>query len=86
MNEARFFTMDGQEITRLEDTTLVPECLKEEIQEKFFARLGESFEATFEVDTRESDLLRFKIAIGLLPDRGMIPSVRIRKPGWEGIR
>lgn len=86
MSKARFFTTDGQEITRLEDTTLVPECLEEEIQEMVFARLGESFEATFEVDTRGSDLLRFKIAMGLIPDRRMIPRVRIRKPGWEGVR
>jgi len=28
MNEARFFTTDGQEIARLEDTTLVPEWQK----------------------------------------------------------
>lgn len=86
MNEARFFTTDGREITRLEDTTLVPECLEEEIQEAVFTRLDESFEAAFEVDTRGSDLLRFRIEIGLIPDRRMIPRVRIRKPGWEGMR
>lgn len=86
MNDARFFTTDGQEICRLEDVTLVPECLKEEIQEKFFARLDESFEATFEVDTRGSDPLRLKIAMGLIPDIRRIPRVRIRKPGWEGMR
>ena len=86
MSEARFFTTDGQEIARLEDTTLVPECLKDDIREAVFARLDESFEATFEVDTRGSDLLRFKIAMGLIPDRRMIPRVRIRKPGWEGMR
>lgn len=86
MNDARFFTTDGQEIGRLEDVILVPECLKEEIQEKFFARLDESFEATFEVDTRGSDLLRFKIAMGLIPDIRRVPKMRIRKPGWEGMR
>ena len=86
MNEARFFTTDGQEIVRLEDTTLVPECLKDDIREAVFTRLDESLEAEFKVDTRRSDLLRFKIAVGLIPDRGMIPRVRIRKPGWEGMR
>lgn len=86
MNEARFFTTDGQEITRLEDTTLVPECLKDDIREAVFTRLDESFEATFEVDTRRSDLLRFKIAMGVIPDIRRIPRVRIRKPGWEGMR
>lgn len=86
MNEARFFTTDGREITRLEDTTLVPECLKDDIREAAFTRLGESFEATFEVDTRGSDLLRFRIAMGVIPDIRRIPRVRIRKPGWEGMR
>ena len=86
MSEARFFSTDGQEITRLDDVTLVPECLKDDIREAVFARLGESFEATFEVDTRRSDLLRFKIAMGLIPDIRRIPRMRIRKPGWEGRR
>ena len=86
MSEARFFTTDGQEIARLEDTTLVPECLKDDIREAAFTRLGESFEATFEIDTRGSDLLRFKIATGVIPDTRRIPRVRIRKPGWEGWR
>lgn len=86
MSEARFLTTDGQEIARLGDVTLVPECLEEEIQEMVFEQLKESFEATFEVDTRGSDLLRFKITMGLIPDRGMIPRVLIRKPGWERMR
>ena len=86
MNEARFFTTDGREIARLGDVTLVPECLEEEIQEMVFERLKESYEAEFKVDTRGSDLLRFKIAMGLIPDRRMIPRVWIRKPGWEGMR
>ena len=86
MSEVKFFTTDGQEIARLEDTTLVPECLKDDIQEAVFTRLDESFEATFEVDTRRSDLLRFKIAMGLIPDIRRIPRMRIRKPGWEGRR
>lgn len=86
MSKARFFTTDGKEITRLEDTTLVPECLKDDIREAAFTRLGESFEATFEIDTRGSDLLRFKIAMGVIPDIRRIPRVRIRKPGWEGMR
>lgn len=86
MSEARFFTTDGREIARLGDATLVPECLEEEIQEAVFTRLDESFEATFKVDTRGSDLLRFKIAMGLIPDIRRIPKMRIRKPGWEGRR
>lgn len=86
MSEARFFTTDGQEIARLGDTTLVPECLEEEIREAVFARLDGLFEAEFKVDTRGSDLLRFKIEMGLIPDRRMIPRVRIRKPGWERMR
>ena len=86
MSVAKFFTMDGQEIARLEDTTLVPECLKDDIREAAFTRLDESFEAEFKVDTRGSDLLRFKITMGLIPDRRMIPRVRIHRPGWEGMR
>lgn len=86
MSEVKFFTTDGQETARLDEVTLVPECLEEEIQEAVFTRLNELFEATFEVDTRRSDLLRFKIEMGLIPDRRMIPRVRIRKPGWEGRR
>lgn len=86
MSEARFFTTDGQEIGRLGDVTLVPECLKGDIQEAVFTRLDESFEAEFKVDMRGSDLLRFKIAMGLIPDIRRIPRMRIRKPGWEGRR
>ena len=86
MSEARFFTTDGQEIFGASEFDLLPECLKDVIREAVFARLGESFEATFEVDTRGSDLPRFRIAMGLIPDRRMIPRVRIRKPGWEDMR
>ena len=86
MSEVKFFTTDGREIFGASEFDLVPECLKDDIQEAVFARLDESFEATFEVDTRRSDLLQFKIAMGLIPDRRMIPRVRIRKPGWEGRR
>lgn len=82
-HEARFFTTDGQEIARLDDVTLVPECLKEEIQEMVFARLKESYEAKFIVDTRRSDLLRFKLEMGVVPDVRGIPRTRIRKPGWR---
>ncbi len=83
MNEARFFTTDGQEIARLGDATLVPECLKQEIQEAVFTRLGESFEAEFKVDTRGSDMLQFKLMTGVIPDVRRIPRMRIRKPGWR---
>lgn len=86
MNEARFFTTDGQEIGRLEDVALVPECLEEEIQEMVFARLEEDFSGTLDLDMRGSDLLRFKMEMGLIPDIRRIPRMRIRKPGWEGRR
>lgn len=86
MTEAKIFTTDGQEIARLDDVTLVPECLEEEIQEMVFERLKEDFSGTLELDTRGSDLLRFKIAMGLIPDIRRIPRMRIRKPGWEGMR
>jgi len=86
MSEVKFFTTDGREILGASEFDLVPECLEEEIQEAVFTRLDESFEATFEVDTRRSDLLRFKIAMGLIPDIRRIPKMRIRKPGWEGRR
>lgn len=84
MSEARFFTTDGQEIARLGDATLVPECLEEEIQEEVFARLDEDFSGTLKL--HGSDLLRFKIMMGLIPDIRRIPKMRIRKPGWEGKR
>ncbi len=86
MSEAKFFTTDGQEIARLDDVTLVPECLKEEIQEAVFTRLDELFEAELKADTRGSDLLRSRIAMGLIPDRRMIPKMLVRKPGWERVR
>ena len=82
-HEARFFTTDGQEIARLDDVTLVPECLKEEIQETVFARLKESYKAEFKVDTRGSDMLRFRLMMGVIPDVSRIPRTRIRKPGWR---
>lgn len=40
----------------------------------------------FEKLKEELDRLRFKIEMGLIPDWRMIPRVRIRKPGWEGMR
>ena len=86
MTEAKFFTTDGQEIFGASEFDLVPECLEEEIQEMVFARLEEDFSGTLELDTRGSDLLRFKIMMGLIPDIRRIPRMRIRKPGWEGRR
>lgn len=82
-HEARFFTTDGQEIARLDDVMLVPECLKEEICERIYMKLQEGWEATIRADTRGWDLLRFKLTMGVIPDVRRIPRMRIRKPGWR---
>ena len=83
MNEARFFTTDGQEIARLDDVTLVPECLEKEICERIDMKLQEGWEATIRADTRGWDLLQFKLTMGVIPDVRGIPRMRIRKPGWR---